>query len=252
MEAKLVSNVGSLALVAKGKNSTADDSESEFSGEELSKEDKVLMVSNPKKFFKKNLSHFRNKYKQGNSSSQKPREEGFNNSLNDEEKKEKKLLGDSGYNCNYYHGNNHFAKEYMLRKQNGKKENVKDEAYYAQKIEELRKKNSLAVKLVLIVEEESDEGRVEVWSIDSKDDEVRKPTHGGCFVVKSEKESYASKCLMVHSCNSEPIEYVTGGGKTSESCFAVKTITKQVKECEKVVKKVHSILKALNFPSSRL
>ena len=39
-------------------------------------------------------------------------------------------------------------------------------------------------KPALIVHEDSDEdGRVEVWSTDSKDDDVRKPTHGGCFVA---------------------------------------------------------------------
>lgn len=55
----------------------------------------------------------------------------------------------------------------MLRRQNEKKENVKDEAQYAQKIEELRKKNSPAAKPMIIVQEESDHGRVKVWSMDS-------------------------------------------------------------------------------------
>ena len=59
------------------------------------------------------------------------------------------------------------------------------EAYYVQKIEELEKKNISNVKTSLIMLEESDDGRVEMWSTDSEDDEVRKPTHGGCFVVNS-------------------------------------------------------------------
>lgn len=62
-EAKLVSSAGSLVLVAKGKKSAVNDSESDFSDDGLSIEDRVLMVSNPKKFFKNNFSQFRNKYK---------------------------------------------------------------------------------------------------------------------------------------------------------------------------------------------
>lgn len=100
-EAKLVSGIGSLALVGKGdkqKKSVLDDSEYDISDDDISKEDKVLMVSKPKKFFKKNFSRFRSKYKQGNSNYEKPRDESYNNSQNDDEKKEKRLLGDYGYN----------------------------------------------------------------------------------------------------------------------------------------------------------
>lgn len=70
-------------------------------------------------------------------------------------------------------------------------------------------------------------------------------------MVKSEKEGYASKCLMVLSGNSEPRGYMTNSGKASESCFAAKTIPEQVKECKKVVDNVHSIIKSLNIPSLR-
>ena len=77
--------------------------------------------------FKNNFSRYRNKYKQGNSSYEKPREESYKNTQNDEEKK---LLGDSGCNCNYCHGKNHFSKKCMLHKNNEKKEKDKDEAYY--------------------------------------------------------------------------------------------------------------------------
>ncbi|KAI3499681.1 hypothetical protein L1887_35486 [Cichorium endivia] len=55
-----------------------------------------------------------------------------------EKSEEKKISGDSGYDCNYCHGKNHFAKDCMLRKQNEKKPQVKDEAYYARKLEEVR------------------------------------------------------------------------------------------------------------------
>ena len=83
---------------------------------------------------------------------------------------------------------------------------------------------------MLVVQEENDDGRVKVWSTDSEDDEIRKPTHGGYFVLKSEKEGYASKCLMVQSGNSKPKGYATDGRKASESYFAAKTIMEQVKE----------------------
>lgn len=59
----------------------------------------------------------------------------------DEKKIEKKLKGDFSYNCNYYNGHNHLAKDYMLRNQEEKKEKVKDEVYYSMKIEELRSKS---------------------------------------------------------------------------------------------------------------
>lgn len=58
-------------MVAIGKKSVVDHSESDILDDELSKEDKVLMVSNLKKLFKKNFSRFGNKFKQGNSSYEK-------------------------------------------------------------------------------------------------------------------------------------------------------------------------------------
>ena len=43
--------------------------------------------------------------------------------------------------------------------------------------------------------------------------------------------------------------YANDGGKASDSCFATKTIKEQVSKYEKVVDKVHSILKSLNIPT---
>ena len=65
----------------------------------------------------------------------------------------------------------------MLRRISEKKEEEKDEAYYPQKIEELRKKKSVEnAKPALIVQEDVDEfGRVEVWSTDLVDEEVQNP-----------------------------------------------------------------------------
>lgn len=110
-EVKIVSGMGSLALVAKGKKATEDDSEYNLLDSEISNDVKALLVSNPNKFFKKNFSRYRNKDRPGgNSSSEKARDKFFKNLGNNEEKKDKKLLGDSGYDCNHFHGKNQFAK----------------------------------------------------------------------------------------------------------------------------------------------
>ncbi|KAI3499778.1 hypothetical protein L1887_35588 [Cichorium endivia] len=56
------------------------------------------------------------------------------------EKIEAKVSGDSGYDCNYCHVKNHFSKDCMLRKKNEKKPQMKDEAYYAMKLNEVKEK----------------------------------------------------------------------------------------------------------------
>lgn len=154
-----------------------------------------MMVYNLIRFTKKNFGHFKSKNRARNYNSEKPRDESFKISQTDEDKQEKKLLGDSGYECNYCHGKNHFAKECILRRISEKKEEEKDEYYYLQKIENLRKKTSTDnVKPALIVPEEVDEfGHVEVWSTDSEDEEVQKPLHGRCFVVKSGVPEYEGR-----------------------------------------------------------
>ena len=115
------------------------DSDSDSLDDEFTSEVKALMVSNPKKFFKKSYSKFKgNKFNKGNNKdgtynktydSEKEKGEGYRKLQKEEEKKEKNLLGDSSYDCNYVNGKYHFAKECMLRKLNEKKENTKDEAY---------------------------------------------------------------------------------------------------------------------------
>ena len=89
---KLVSSMGSLALVEK--KVAEEDFEFDFSDSELNEEEYALMVSNPKKFIKKNFGRFKNRKRQGNFSSENSREESFKNSQKEEEKQEKKLLGD--------------------------------------------------------------------------------------------------------------------------------------------------------------
>lgn len=59
--------------------------------------------------------------------------------------------------------------ECVLRKLNEKKVKSKEEAYYTQNIEDLRKYNSTG-KALIVAEDESDDGEVEVWSTDSEDE----------------------------------------------------------------------------------
>ena len=97
-------------------------------------------------------------------------------------------MGDSGYDCNYCHGKNHLAKECMLRRKNEKKESEDDEAYHTRKLEEAKKKksNDKSMHVLLVQEnvEENEFGGVEVWSTNSEDEEVCKPTHDRAFIVK--------------------------------------------------------------------
>lgn len=124
-EEKTVPNAGPLSFVTKtegSKNKASkmieDNSDSDSTNEEFTSEIKSLMVSNPKKFFKKNFSKFKgNKFNRGdigvgsfksqNLGSEKMKEEGYRMYQKEEEKGEKKLLGDSDYDCNYFHGKNH-------------------------------------------------------------------------------------------------------------------------------------------------
>ncbi|KAI3767848.1 hypothetical protein L2E82_18277 [Cichorium intybus] len=231
-EAKATTSLGLLALVAAGTKSAEIDSESDFSDDDLTREDKALMVSNPKKFFKKNFSKFKNRNRQGGFHAEKTVEE----SQKKENDEKKKFAGDSGYDCHYCNGKNHFVKDCLLRKQAEKKEQVKDEAYYAKKIAELKKNDASSTKAAFVVKEDSEFGAIEVWSTDSEDEEVRNPTHG--------------RCLMVKADHSESRGYSTDGCQASASCFAAKPVYEQVEECEAVVKKVRSILKSLNICSS--
>ncbi|KAI3515898.1 hypothetical protein L1887_14803 [Cichorium endivia] len=231
-EAKATVSLGSLALVAAGKKSAEIDSDSDFSDHDLTREDKALMVSNPKKIFKKNFSKYKNRVRRGGFNSEKTLDE--NQKRKGDE--EKKLVGDSGYDCHYCKGKNHFIKDYLLRKQTEKKEQVKDEAYYAKKIAELKKNDASTTKAAFVVKEDSEFGVVEVWSTDSEDEEVRNPAHG--------------RCLMVKADHSESRGYSTDGCQTSASCFAAKPVSEQVEECEAVVNNVRSILNSLNICSS--
>ncbi|XP_052627093.1 uncharacterized protein LOC128133623 [Lactuca sativa] len=121
-EAKVIFGMGSLALVSKGKSIPEDEEETDISECDQTSEEYALMISNPKKFARRKIPVNKNQNWQGSYSSEKVKEEAKNSSQKDDEKKEIKLAGDSGYDCNYYHGKNHFAKYCMLRKMAEKKE----------------------------------------------------------------------------------------------------------------------------------
>ena len=60
-DVKLVSSMGSLALVAKGKKVVEENTQSDLSDCELTKEEYTLMVSNPTKFATRNFRHLKKK-----------------------------------------------------------------------------------------------------------------------------------------------------------------------------------------------
>ena len=57
-----------------------------------------------------------------------------------ESKTKKKLKGDSGIDCHYCNGATHLENDCMLRKKDEKKNRVKGEVYYSEKLEEVRTK----------------------------------------------------------------------------------------------------------------
>ena len=78
-----------MALGAKGKQFVEEEvSETDLSDCKLTKEEYALMVSNPRKFAKKSFGRSKNRNWQGSYSSDKAKEESFNNSPKDEVKKE--------------------------------------------------------------------------------------------------------------------------------------------------------------------
>ena len=113
-EAKVIYGMGSLTLVVKGKTVADDGFNLDHSEYDLSNEDYALMVSNPKRFARKKFPSSKNRNWQGSYRSEKVKEENKSGSQKEEDKKEKILVGDFGYDENYCHGKNHLAKECML------------------------------------------------------------------------------------------------------------------------------------------
>ncbi|KAL7585167.1 uncharacterized protein LOC111912704 [Lactuca sativa] len=223
-EAKVVFGMGSFALVAKGKTVADDVSDLDHFEYELSNEDFALM---------------------GSYNSKKVKEENKSGSHKEEEKKEKKVVDDSGYDCNYFHGKNHLAKECMLRRKNEKNEGEDEEAYHMQKLEEIKKKKSSDNYMPAFVVQENlaqgEFGGVEVWSTDSEDEEVRKPTHGRVFVAKEHNSQCSRRWLMVTEGGSQMKENASGSGRSEDSCFAARPVPEQINECEHLINKEDEI-----------
>ena len=104
-------------------------------------------------------------------------------------------------------------------------------------MEEIKKKKATNVsKNALIVQEhviDDEFGGVEVWSTDSKDEEVRRPSHGRAYLAREGVTESASRCLMVTT------ESKTEEAKLKEDkCFATKPMRKRISDCHQLIKKV--------------
>ena len=139
----------------------------------------------------------------------------------------------------------------MLRKLAEKKDGEDDEAYYLRKLDEIKKKKTTNSSMdSLIVQENLDDdefGGVEVWSTDSEDEEVRKPSHGRAYVAREGVSSSARKCLMVSE--ETPTE---GEDKEPnlkrDKCFAAKPVSETINDCDRLIKMVQFILESLKVP----
>lgn len=102
----------------------------------------------------------------------------------------------------------------MLRNKSEKKEKMKDEAYYVKKIEDLRKMNVIR-KAPIVEEEDSDARNIYVWSTNSQDEEVRRPSHDALFASNVSTASKDRKCLIVKSSNFDGLSYNSEDGDDS-------------------------------------
>ena len=129
-----------------------------------------------------------------------------------------------------------------------------EEALLQKKLDEIRKKKSTANPSMnaLIVQGsvvDDEFGGVEVWSTDSEDDEVRKPSHGKACVAK--EENSGGRCLMVSDV-SQMRGYNTDSGSNDmkeqqDMCFIAKPLSVQFNELDELIKKVQSIFFRLKF-----
>lgn len=121
-DSKLIVDAGPLALVEKeekvknSKEKVIVDYDSNATDDEWTSKEKVLMVINPKKFFKKNFLKFRNgrssRSESGGFRNCKGGNSYYDNNIKvmalrttkktkEKEKKERKLIGYYGYDCNF-------------------------------------------------------------------------------------------------------------------------------------------------------
>ena len=207
----VVSNLGSLALLSKGKNASEEEEDLNLGDYDMTSEDYAMIVSNPRRFIKKKFPTNKNRNWQGSYSSEKVKEE----PKVEEPKKEAKGEADSGVSCFYCGGKNHYAKDCVLKKMAEKDEEKDEEANLLKRLEEIKRKNSntnpsMNAHVVQDSVDDDEFGGVQVWSTDSEDDEVRKPSHGKAYVAKGDESS--GKCLMVTDV-SQMRGYNTDGGK---------------------------------------
>ncbi|KAL7589973.1 hypothetical protein Lser_V15G41428 [Lactuca serriola] len=211
-EKNVVSSLGTLALLSKRKN-MVDDDDLNLEDYDLTSEDYAMMVSNPKRFIKKRFPTNKSRNWQGSYSSEKVREE----PKTEEQKKEVKVEGDSGVNCYYCGGNNHYAKDCVLKKMAEKDE----EAMLMKKLDEIKRKKTAtnpSMNALIIQGSAADDefGGVQVWSTDSEDDEVRRPSHGKAYVARGDESS--GKCLMVTDVSHMRVESCIKEGNKYKNC----------------------------------
>ncbi|KAL7586974.1 hypothetical protein Lser_V15G40724 [Lactuca serriola] len=238
-EKNVISSLGSLALLSKSK-AVMEDEDLNLEDYDLTSEDYAMMVSNPKRFIKKRFPNNKNRNWQGSYSSEKVKDE----PKVEESKKEPKAEGDSGVSCYYCGGKNHYANDCVLKKMAEKDKEKDEEALLQKKLDEIRKKKSTANPSMnaLIVQGsvvDDEFGGVEVWSTDSEDDEVRKPSHGKACVAK--EESSGGRRLMVSDV-SQMRGYNNDGGSNEpkeqqDMCFTAKPLSVQFNELDELIKK---------------
>lgn len=141
---------------------------------------------------------------------------------------------DSGYDCNYYHDKNHFAKDFMLRKMSEKKDDEDDQAYHMWKLEEIKKKKASNVSMnVLIVQEHVIDDEfvgVQVWSTDSKDEEVCRSSHGRDYVAREGVTESVGRCLMVTTERKHEEAKLK-----EEKSFVAKPMSKRISDCDQLI-----------------
>ena len=95
------------------------------------------------------------------------------------------------------------AKDCVLQRKQGKEEKIKDEAYYAQKIANLKINKPVSHTMIVENVNSDSEGNMEVWSSGSDDEEMRRPSRGmkaHCFMARSVESEAASSESTFASC----------------------------------------------------
>ena len=112
---------------------------------------------------------------------------------------------------------------------------MKDEAYYTQKIANMKIKKPVGHAIIIENVHSDSEGNMEVWSSGSDDEEMRRPSHGmkaNCFMARSiESEAASSESIYA-------------------SCLASKSSDDYMDEAKKATEKVQSLLSKHNISSN--